>query len=57
VKLLLVEDEPRSARFLPPGPRRHGYDVEREARGDDALRGLAEGRRALVARPPASLLG
>jgi DNA-binding response OmpR family regulator len=48
LRLLLVEDEPRIAQFLITGLRRHGYEIEHVARGEDALCAVAEGRHVLV---------
>jgi DNA-binding response OmpR family regulator len=48
VKLLLVEDESRIARFLIRGLGRNGYEVEHVETGADALKALAQARHALV---------
>jgi DNA-binding response OmpR family regulator len=48
MKVLLVEDEPRIARFLIKGLRHHGYEVQHVETGADALKASASERHALV---------
>lgn len=48
MSVLLVEDEPRIARFLIKGLRHHCYEVQHVATGTDALKASASGRHALV---------
>lgn len=48
MSVLLVEDEPRIARFLIKGLCHHGYEVQHVETGTDALKASASGRHALV---------